>query len=430
MSATLRRVMAERPQISRRSLTNGLRIVFAPNHAVPVVGVSVTYAVGSANEVAGRTGLAHLFEHMMFQGSANVAKSEHVTAIEATGGDADANTGWDTTTYIDVVPSHQLPLVVWLEAERMASLSQAISQDTLDNQREVVKNERQGDIDNVPYGDAEDRLFGLAFPSDHPYAHSLHGSDADLDAATLPEVRDFFTTHYLPNNAVLTVVGDFDPDEATGLVDRYFAPIPAGPAPNPVRPFPVAAPSVRRAEVRDDVPAPKLYLGCLIEPFGTDGWATADFTADLLTSGAASRLQRRLVRELRLADDVVAAAYPLAAGNALLEIDVEASEEANPEEVEAALAAELNRLTAEPPEEAELTRICLRRETDRAVAMQEAGERADRIGNYAALLDEPERFGQEAARDRAITPDAIAALAAGPLSEPNRISLWYLPSDE
>jgi predicted Zn-dependent peptidase len=421
--------MSEPPRITSHRLSNGLRVVMAPDAGVPVVGACVTYAVGSAHEAPGRSGFAHLFEHMMFQGSANVGKAEHLTAIEATGGDADATTGWDSTVYIDVVPSHQLALALWLEADRMATLSQAISQETLDNQREVVKNERQGDVENVPYGEAEDQLFALALPSGHPYAHSLYGSMADLDAATLPEVRDFFETHYLPNNAVLTLAGDFQPEPALELVDQYLGSVPAGPM-LPVTSTPsLAAPAQRRAEIEDDVPAAKLFLGCLVEPFGTDEWLAADFTADLLTGGAASRLQRRLVRELRLADEVEAAAYPLASGNALLEIDVTASEDADPEAIEAALAAELDRLAGEPPTPEELARICLRRETDLAVTMQESGERAERIGMYTVLLDEPERFGREAARDRELTAEAISGLAAGPLSEPNRVALWYLPSD-
>jgi predicted Zn-dependent peptidase len=168
----------------------------------------------------------------------------------------------------------------------------------------------------------------------------------------------------------------------------------------------------------------------VIEPFGTDEWATADFAVDLLTAGSASRLQRRLVRELRLADDVAALAYPLAAGSAVVEIDVEAAEDADPEAVEAALFAELDRLVSEPPEEEELARIRLRRETERAGTMEIASERAERIGMYATLLDEPERFGQETARDRAITAEAIVNLGAGAFSASNRVALWYLPSGE
>ncbi|HET7582793.1 MAG TPA: pitrilysin family protein [Candidatus Limnocylindria bacterium] len=421
--------MSQTGPIRTHRLANGLRVVMAPDARVPLVGLSMSYAVGSADEEPGRTGFAHLFEHMMFQGSANVGKTEHLTALEAIGGDADATTDWDTTVYTDVVPSHQLPLALWLEADRLATLHEAITQETLDNQREVVKNERQGAIENVPYGGAEDELFALAFGDGHPYSHSVNGLMADLDAATLPEVLAFFETWYRPSNVVMSLVGDLDPEPTLELVERYFGAIPGGATPS--RPIvPADAGARRRTIVSDEVPAAKLFLGCVIEPFGTDEWATADFAVDLLTAGSASRLQRRLVRELRLADDVAALAYPLAAGNAVVEIDVEAAEDADPEAVEAALFAELDRLVSEPPEEEELARIRLRRETERAGTMEIASERAERIGMYASLLDEPERFGQETARDRAITAEAIAALGAGPFSASNRVALWYLPSGE
>jgi predicted Zn-dependent peptidase len=213
------------------------------------------------------------------------------------------------------------------------------------------------------------------------------------------------------------------------LVERYFGPIPGGALPPRAVPHSDGG-DRRRTTVAEDVPVPKLFLGCVIQPFGTDEWATADFVVDLLTGGSASRLQRRLVRELRLADDIAALAYPLTAGNALVEIDVEVAEDVEPAEAEAALFAELDRLASEPPDEEELARIRLRRETERAGTMEIASERAERIGMYAALLDEPQRYGQEAARDRVITADTVAALAAGPLSAPNRVALWYLPSGE
>ncbi|HEY7526113.1 MAG TPA: pitrilysin family protein [Candidatus Limnocylindria bacterium] len=415
--------------ITTHRLPNGLRVVMASDPRVPIIGLAMTYLVGSADEEAGRTGFAHLFEHMMFQGSANVGKTEHLTALEAVGGDADATTGWDTTVYTDVVPSHQLPLALWLEADRLATLHEAISQETLDNQRDVVKNERQAAIENVPYGDAEDELFALAFGDGHPYAHSVNGVMSDLDAATLPEVLAFFEAWYRPSNAVISLVGDFEPEPTLELVERYFGPIPGGALPPRAVPHSDGG-DRRRTTVAEDVPVPKLFLGCVIQPFGTDEWATADFVVDLLTGGSASRLQRRLVRELRLADDIAALAYPLTAGNALVEIDVEVAEDVEPAEAEAALFAELDRLASEPPNEEELARIRLRRETERAGTMEIASERAERIGMYAALLDEPQRYGQEAARDRVITADTVAALAAGPLSAPNRVALWYLPSGE
>jgi zinc protease len=420
--------MSRSQQITTHRLPNGLRVVMAPDARVPVIGLAMTYLVGSADEEAGRTGFAHLFEHMMFQGSANVGKTEHLTALEAIGGDADATTSWDTTVYTDVVPSHQLPLALWLEADRLATLSQAISQETLDNQREVVKNERQGAIENVPYGDAEDELFALAFGEGHPYAHSVNGSMEDLDAATLPDVLGFFETWYRPGNAVLSLVGDLEPEATLELVQRYFGSIPG--AGIPARSRPQADRGGRRRTTVDDVPVPKLFLGCVVEPFGTDEWATADFTVDLLTTGSASRLQRRLVRELRLADDIAALAYPLVAGSALVEIDVEVAEDVDPADAEAALHAELDRLLSEPPGEEELERIRLRRETDRAGTMEIASERAERIGMYGALLDDAERFARETARDREMTGERVAALAAGALSEANRVALWYLPSGE
>jgi zinc protease len=421
--------MSPQPEIRRHRLQNGLRIVTAPDSRVPVVGVSLTYAVGSAHEARQRSGFAHLFEHMMFQGSANLAETEHLRMIESVGGWATAYTSWDSTVYLDTVPSNQLALALWMEADRMATLAQAITQESLDNQRAVVKNERRANVDNVPYGTAEDDLFAMAFPDGHPYAHSMWGAMRDLDAASLEDVRSFFNSFYVPNNAVLVLVGDFEVEPALEMVDRYFGSIAAGPEPAPVDgalPLDLDAPIRREAVV--DVPVPRLFMACRVPPFGTDAWDVPDLVGDLLISGRASRLQRRLVRELRVADAVEAATYLLIGGVSLLEIDVTASEGTEPAEVEAALAAELDRLAGEPPDDQELARVCLRRATTHAVTMQGSDERAERIGIYACLLDEPERFGQEGVRDLAITADAIADLARGPLSARNRVSLWYLPS--
>lgn len=424
--------MSLQPEIRRHRLQNGMRVVTAPDPRVPVAGVSLTYGVGSAHEAPRRTGFAHLFEHMMFAGSANVGETEHLRLIESVGGWATAYTSWDHTVYLDTVPSHQLPLALWMEADRMATLAEAISQNSLDNQIDVVKNERRANVDNVPYGPAEDDLFAMAFPAGHPYAHSMWGSMEDLGAARLDEVRSFFRTFYVPNNGVLVLVGDFEVEPALEMVDRYFGAIPSGPDGAPLAgglALDLTAP-IRREHHAADIPIPRLFVACRIPPFGTDAWDVPDFVGDLLISGRASRLQRRLVRELRVADAVDAATYLLTGGVSLLEIDVTASEGTHPAAVEAALAAELNRLADEPPDDRELSRVCLRRATIHAVTMQASDERAERIGMYASLLDEPERFGQEGARDQVITADAIADFARGPLSARNRVSLWYLPSGE
>jgi zinc protease len=416
------------PIILKHRLDNGLKIVFVPDDRVPVVSVCLTYAVGSRHERPGRSGFAHLFEHMMFEGSANVLKTEHFQMVESAGGIAAAFTGWDSTVYIDTLPSHELELALWLEADRLGTLADALSQETLDNQRDVVKNERRSSIDNVPYGTAEEEIFRLVFPSTHPYSHSLWGSMDDLSAASLQDVQAFFQTYYVPNNVVLTIVGDIEANQAIELVDRHFGPISPGAAPPSVNASEPELGGSTREVKKEDVPLPRLFIGCPIPPYGRAAFDVADLVADMLVSGRASRLQRRLIRELRLAQQVDASAYPLVDGAALLLVDVTASEDADPADLEAALLVEINRLADEPPDEEELARIRLRRATTHAVTMQDAEQRADRIGMYACLLDEPERFGKEAEIDLAITGNAVREVARETFSPENRTSLWYLPS--
>src|SRR5918992_1172974 len=214
----------------RRALPNGLRIVLAPDARAPIVGVNIWYAVGSKNERPGRTGFAHLFEHMMFKGSANVEKGQHFALIQAAGGTLNATTWLDRTNYFETLPSHELELALWLEADRMASLLPAMTQEKLDNQRDVVKNERRYSVDNQPYGTWDEKMQALVYPETHPYHHSTIGSMEDLSAASLEDVGEFFATYYAPNNAVLTVAGDFETDEALAMIERHFGPIPANPA--------------------------------------------------------------------------------------------------------------------------------------------------------------------------------------------------------
>ena len=418
------------PTILRHQLDNGLRVVLAPDDRVPVVGVCVTYAVGSAHEREGRGGFAHLFEHMMFEGSAHVAKTEHFQLVEGAGGRVDGYSVWDLTAYKDTLPSHMLELALWLEADRMATLTEALTQESLDNQRDIVKNERREKVDNVPYGTADDLVFELTFPPMHPYHHSAFGSMEELEAASVDDVREFFETYYVPNNAVVTIVGDMDTDRASELVERHFGPIPRGSEPPPllgtdsVRP-----PGAVREEVHEDCPLPRLIVSCTVPPLGGEAFDVADLTTDLLISGRASRLQKRLVRELRLAQAVEALTFPLVNGSSMLVVDVTLTEDAEPADLEAALMTELDRLADEAPGDEEMDRVRLRRATSLAVTMQESDERADRIGMYTALLDDPERFNREIERDLAVSGEAVRDLARGALSAENRVSLWYLPED-
>jgi zinc protease len=415
--------------ILRHRLENGLRVVLAPDSRVPVVAVNLSYAVGSSHEHQGRTGFAHLFEHMMFQGSASVATGEHIQLIQSVGGRSNAYTGIDATVYTETLPSHQLELALWLEADRMGSLGAALSQETLENQRDVVKNERRASVDNVPYGTWDEKLHALSFPETHPYHHATLGSMEDLSAATLEDVRQFFAIHYLPNNAVLTVVGDLDVEPTYEMIARHFGPISRGADPPPMPGDVTAvAPGGAREEVTDDVPLARVFLGYRTAPFGDERFDVIGLVADLLASGRASRLQARLVRELRIAQAVEADAFPLVAGASFLLLDVVASPDVAAAEVEAALIAELQRLLDEPPTEDEIARIRLRRATIRASERQKADERADRIGEYACLLDEPERFGTEDKRDLAISPETVHMEATRTFTDENRVSLWYVPS--
>ena len=214
--------------LSTYRLPNGLFVTLSEDHTAPLVAVNLWYHVGSANERAGRTGFAHLFEHMLFQGSANVAANEHFELIQRAGGTLNGSTWLDRTNYFETVPSNQLALALWLEADRMGRLLPAMTQQKLDTQRDVVKNERRWSVDNQPYGTWWEKLPALSFPPEHPFHHSLIGSMEDLSEASLDDIAQFFATYYTPDNAVLSIAGDFDPDAARRLVEEYFGPIPRG----------------------------------------------------------------------------------------------------------------------------------------------------------------------------------------------------------
>src|SRR6195256_2189805 len=252
-------------------LGNGLRLIMSRAPLAPVAAVNIWYNVGSRHEVPGQTGLAHLFEHMMFQGSRNVAKAEHFRLISGAGGTLNGTKWVDRTNYFETVPSHHLELVLWLEADRMGTLLDALGQETLNNQREVVKNEKRQSYDNRPYGSSSEKLQAAVFPEGHPYHHSTIGSMEDLDAASLEDVRAFFRTYYAPNNAVVSIVGDFEPGVARAWVEKHFGPIPANPnmpAP-PAGTLPPHIGAEDRQVVRDRVPMSRLYFGYRAPPLGT-----------------------------------------------------------------------------------------------------------------------------------------------------------------
>ena len=417
--------------IDRHTLPNGLRVTLSHDDRAPIVAVNLWYDVGSRHERPGKTGFAHLFEHLMFQGSKHVSKGEHFSLLQSIGGSVNASTWVDRTNYFETVPSHELELALWLESDRLATLLATMTQEKLDNQREVVKNERRSSVDNQPYGTWEEKLLELTFPETHPYHHSTIGSMADLDAASLADVSDFFTSHYAPNNAVLTIAGDFDPPVALALVEKHFGPIKANPA---IPPGPSSAiDPIIGAEVReivpDRVPFPRVYACYRMPPFGTDGFDALEVVVDLLGTGRASRLYRALVREQQVAQDVSLFAFPFVGGATTFNMSVTARPGIGHEALEQALFAEVDRLAAEGPSDDELERVRNLHAANVESSLERVSERADQLSMYACLFDEPERINSEVSRYLAVDAARVGEAMAATIRPDNRVVLTYLPAE-
>ena len=411
-------------------LANGLRVIVAEDHLAPVVAVCIWYAVGSKHEVAGKTGFAHLFEHIMFQGSRHVAKTEHMGLVQAAGGTLNGTTWLDRTNYFETMPSHQLELALWLEADRMATLLDALNQENLDNQREVVKNEKRSSYDNRPYGQWFHKLQEHLFPADHPYHHPTIGSMADLDAASLEDVASFFRTYYAPNNAVLAVAGDVDPAQARIWVERYFGPIapyPEIPSPGDLS-LPSALGSEERETVEDRVPLPRHYFGFRAPCFGDPRLDALEVAAQILAGGKGSRLYRRLVRQERIAQDVALFALAFVSGASIAAGQATVRPGVDPDVVERAFEEELGRLGREPVTADELARARALIETFELEALQRVEERADRLAMYATLLDDPDMINRQLGRYLAVTPADIQSVAAEVFRPDNRVVLTYVPA--
>jgi predicted Zn-dependent peptidase len=413
-------------------LANGLRLIVSEDHLAPVAAVNIWYNVGSKHEVPGKTGFAHLFEHVMFQGSGHVAKAEHMALVQSAGGTMNGTTWLDRTNYFETVPSHQLELALWLEADRMATLMEALNQENLDNQRSVVKNEKRSSYDNRPYGDWFHKLQEHLFPPEHPYHHSTIGSMEDLDAASLEDVAAFFRTYYAPNNAVLAVVGDVDPAQVRVWVERYFGQIPANTAIPPLgdMSLPAVLGAESREVVEDRVPLPRHFFGFRAPVLGDPRYDALEVASQILAGGRGSRLYRRLVRDDKIAQDVAFFALGLvggasiAAGQATVRLGID------PALVERVFEEELERLGREPVTDDELVRARALIETYELEALQRVDERADRLSMYATLLDDPEMINRQLGRYLAVTAANIQAVAAEVFRPDNRTVLTYMPAAE
>jgi zinc protease len=410
-------------------LSNGLRLIVAEDHLAPVVAINIWYDVGSKHEQPGKTGFAHLFEHVMFQGSRHVAKAEHIALIQAAGGTMNGTTWLDRTNYFETLPSHQLDLGLWLEADRMATLLDALSQENLDNQREVVKNEKRWSYDNRPYGSWQEKLQAHLYPSDHPYHHSTIGSMEDLDAASLDDVKAFFQTYYAPNNAVLSVVGDVDTNAVQASVERYFGAIPPNPSIPPLRDM--SLPSTLGREIRevveDRVPLPRIYVGFRAPVFGDHRLDALEVAGQILAGGKGSRLHRRLVRDERIAQDVALFALGFVGGASVAAGWATVRPGIAVDRVEAAFHEELERLAVEPVSDDELARARALIEADELGALQRVEERADRLSMYTTLFDRPALINEMLGRYLAVTPEAILEVVGATFRQDNRLVLTYVP---
>lgn len=421
-----------RVALEQRTLGNGMRVIVAPDDSVPVAAIAIWYGVGSGDERPGRSGLAHLFEHVMFQGSRNVKKGEHFETIQRLGGEVNAMTWWHRTNYFEWAPAEHLETLLWLEADRLATLPGAITQENLDNQREVVKNERRQGYDNQPYGVWIEKLQERLFPKGHPYHHPLMGSMEDLSAATVDDCIAFFRDFYAPNNAVLSIVGDIGVEEGLELADRHFGWIAPNPS-VPARPAAWCEPGGlgERESFRDKLAStPRVffaYRGPSADDRSSDAIAMA---ANLLASGRSTRLYRNLVRERELCQDVSLEFWPLP-GNSLVVGFVTPSPEVTAKEAEHAVEEQIASLVSHPPGEEELERV--RALAERYMTeniFQRCLERADALCEYSQVFNDPGALNERLPAMLSVSADQIADAARDWFDPSNRVTLTFSPETE
>ncbi|MEM9598431.1 MAG: pitrilysin family protein [Acidobacteriota bacterium] len=376
--------------LQRHTLDNGLRVVLHRDPRFPVVAVNLWYHVGSKNEAQGQTGFAHLFEHLLFQGSQHVDTNGHFRLVQQVGGLANGSTWYDRTNYHELMPSHHLDRALWLESDRMGFFLPSIHQEKLDTQREVVINERRQRVDNQPYGRAFERLNELLYPPGHPYRWPVIGYVEDIERATLDMVRQFFQTYYVPDNAVLTLAGDIEYDDALRRVERYFGEIPRGTRPiERPSPDPVVMAGEQRDVLEDDVKLPRIYMGFHAPPLGDDGWYTADLLAQALTSGRSSLLREDLIYRRRLAQDVTMFVLPTEE-TSTLGLIVTAKPGVSPDVLEAALDEHLANLAVEPLAEHHVEQGRNRIMNMLFDELQTLKDRANGLSRFTTFFDAPE----------------------------------------
>ena len=403
----------------RFTLPNGLTVILHEDHATPIVSVNIWYHVGSGREKPGRTGFAHLFEHLMFEGSSHVPEGKFDQWLEAIGGDNNGSTTSDRTNYWINVPSNALELPLFLESDRMGFLLDAMSPSKVDGQRDVVKNERRQSYENRPYGMAEIAIDENLYPPDHPYHWPTIGSMEDLSAASYQDVVEFFKKYYGPNNASLCIAGDIDPVKTRVLVEKWFSDVPAGPAVPPPG-APVAfLDHEKRVVLEDKVSLPRLYMAWLSPAMFTPGDAELDMVASVLANGKNSRLYKRLVYELQIAQDVSAYEASSRLGSSF-QIVATARAGHTLSELEKVIQEELHRLQTAAPENREVERAVNQYEASFLGRLEAVGGfygKADLLNAYFTQTGNPDYFQEDFSRYKALDPGDIQTAAATYLRE-------------
>jgi zinc protease len=411
------------------TLANGLQVLVHEDHSVPLVAANIWYHVGSADEKPGRTGFAHLFEHIMFMGSQHVPTGMFDRLLEAAGGDNNASTAEDRTNYYEDAPSNALPLMLWLDSDRMGFLLPEITTEKVDVQRGVVQNERRQSYENRPYGLAEENILERLYPPDHPYHWPVIGSMADLSAATIEDVRGFFRTYYTPNNATLAIAGDVTPREARLLAERYFGDIPRGPMVTRTPPPAVRLAGDVYAVLEDRVQVPRVYDTWHSMKAFADGDATLDVLANVLAGSRSSRLYRRLVYELQVATDVVA----FQDGGRIdgkFELWATARPGHDLGELQRVIDEELAKLAQAGPTAREVERAHNTFEAEFLSRMERIGGfggKADQLNFYNYFVGTPDYFQQDLDRYRKVTAPQVQAAARRYLGDAHRVVLSVVP---
>ncbi len=411
------------------TLSNGLRVVVHEDRTSPIVAVHLMYRAGSRDETVGRTGLAHLLEHLLFEGSEHCPKGEFDRILERVGGTNNGSTWFDRTNYYEVVPTHAVELALWLERERMAHFLPVLDREMLDIQRSVVINERKQVYENRPYGLAHEKLHQLLFPAEHPYSWPTIGYTPDLEAMTLVDARSFYERYYAPNNAVLVLAGDIGADDGFGWADRYLGDVSANGHQPADRSAIDGGTGGGTAVLEDRVSFPRVYHGYAVAPFGSHDWIVLDVLSYLLADGDSSRMQRSLVRDDELAQDVDTYLYPTQLAG-IFGIVTTARSGVGVDRLLAAVDAVLDRVVDDGVTQAELAGAILRARKDHLQSLATVEERADELAYATTVLGSPARLEEQLNLYAGVTTADVQRVAAHYLDRDRRATVLVVPKGE